>query len=245
MSALTWISRSPSTIGEMRRLFAAVLRIGLPGILRALESARLRARLRGGQRVRAEHHQRFRALGMQQQQRGEDPRIAVPERVPRIARRQTAGAHRPARVGGGSREQIVEIRMHGGLRPRIAIDRDVGSPQVAPGGAMLVEKSVEAGRAGLRRQLKIRLRIAAPILARGGDELGEGIGFTLLYLDASDSARGGTDSCTARYRPRCTPSGRRSAAASAIASPCSARPSSHRVSSWVSPSALESTWVSP
>ena len=115
-------------VGEMRRLLAAVFRVCFPRIHRALEPARLCARLCGRECERSEHHQRFRALGMQQQQCGEDPGIAVPKRVPRITGGQTAGAHRPARVGSRRREQIVEIRMHGSLRPRIAIDPDIGPP---------------------------------------------------------------------------------------------------------------------
>src|ERR1700722_5189821 len=73
--------------------------------------------------------------------------------------------------------------MHGSLRPCIAIDRDVGSPQIGPGGAVLVEKSVEARRARARRQSQISLRVTAPILTRGSDEFRKGIDLILVHSD--------------------------------------------------------------
>ena len=47
---------------------------------------------------------------------------------------------------------------------------------------MLVEQRVEACAARLRGQRKIGLRIAAPVLARGGNEFAKSIGFIFLYF---------------------------------------------------------------
>ena len=48
---------------------------------------------------------------------------------------------------------------------------------------MLVEQRIETGGASGGRQGEIGPGVAAPILARGGDELGERVGFVLLHLD--------------------------------------------------------------
>ena len=86
------------------------------------------AGLRRGQRVCTEYRERLGALGMQQQQSRKDPRVAVPEGMPGVPRRQPAGAHRPARIGGRRGEQIIKIGMHHRLRQRIAVDDNIGAP---------------------------------------------------------------------------------------------------------------------
>jgi len=70
--------------------------------------------------------------------------------------------------------------MHGRLRPRIAIDRDIGSPQIAPGGAVLREQKRRNRLCAHRLRGRIGLAIASPVLARGRDEFGEGICFVFL-----------------------------------------------------------------
>ena len=165
-------------VGHVRRLLAAVLRIGLPREHRAAQAACLRARFGGRQGARAEHHQRFRPLRMQQQQRGKDPGIAVPEHVAGVAGRHAAGSGRPGGVGGGVGQQVVKVGVDDLLRLRIAVDADVRCPQFAPGIAVRVEQALEAGRARGRGQRAILLRIATPARARQRDEFGEGVGLS-------------------------------------------------------------------
>ena len=45
---------------------------------------------------------------------------------------------------------------------------------------MLLEQGIESGFARLRRERQIGLRVASPVLARGGNKLREGIGLVLL-----------------------------------------------------------------
>ena len=169
-------------LGRVRRLRTAVVGIGLPRVHRAVQAARLGARLGGRQRAGAERHQRLRALRVQQEQGGEHPGVAVPEHVTRVTRRHAAGAGAPGGAGRHVGEQVVEVGVHDALRGGVAVDRHVGCPQRMPGILVRVQQRVEALRARLHGQRKIGLRVAAPAFARDGDELGEAVATVLPHV---------------------------------------------------------------
>ena len=168
-------------VGEVRRVVDAGLGIGFPRIHRAFHAVLFRAIACRLHRAVAEHHDRLGAFRMQQEQGGEHPRIAVPERVAGVARGQRAGTHRPGRAHRGVGQQVVQVRMHGALHVRIAVDHDVGFPQRVPGGLVFGEQRGEALLARSTGQRHIVAGVAAPVLPRRGDVLGEDVGPALLH----------------------------------------------------------------
>ena len=168
-------------VGEVRRVVDAGFRVGLPRVHGAFHAVLLRPLARGLHGARAEHHDRLGAFRVQQEQGGEHPRIAVPEGVAGVARGQRAGTHRPGRAHGGVGQQVVQVRMHGALHLGIAVDHDVGLPQLVPGGLVFGEQRGEALLARGLGQRHVVAGVAAPVLPRRGDVLGEDVGLALLH----------------------------------------------------------------
>ncbi len=120
---------------------------------------------------------------MQQQQRGEDPRIAVPEGVSGIARRQRrtrpwASACPRWRSRADNRDPNAP-RSAPSHRRRSTISERHSSRHAA---RCCSSRSSKPAARACDRQREIGLRIAAPVLARGGDELVERIGLPFCTL---------------------------------------------------------------
>ena len=92
-------------VGEVRRMVDAGFRIGFPRIHRAARVELLRARARRFDRAMAEHHDRFRALRMQQQQRGEHHHIPGPADRPAPEVASSTPTWRPRNCPTGRRSR--------------------------------------------------------------------------------------------------------------------------------------------
>src|SRR5882757_101550 len=92
--------------GEFRRHVFAAPRVGLPGIHGARKPVNLGSRERLRQRLLAKRNERSGTLRMQQQERGEYPKVVVPKHMAEIVTAEPARGCRPARTRCGVLEQI-------------------------------------------------------------------------------------------------------------------------------------------